>query len=157
MTDQNMRLILAGDPVEAIEAAKRLIADDIVDGAPLAKVATNKKNRPWARIAVIYALGFADDESTAGLVLTDIVGDRDDIEECRARAAEALGHLREPRTVPLMKKILARDDSPRVKRWCVYALSEIGCAKALGVLKTFALTKRTGEVGEELRAALSRR
>ena len=44
MTDQNMRLILAGDPVEAIEAAKRLIADDIVDGAPLAKVATNKKN-----------------------------------------------------------------------------------------------------------------
>jgi len=94
MTDQNMRLILAGDPVEAIEAAKRLIADDIVDGAPLAKVATNKKNRPWARIAVIYALGFADDESTAGLVLTDIVGDRDDIEECRARAAEALGHLR---------------------------------------------------------------
>jgi len=56
-----------------------------------------------------------------------------------------------------MKKILARDDSPRVKRWCVYALSEIGCAKALGVLKTFALTKRTGEVGEELRAALSRR
>jgi len=75
MTDQNMRLILAGDPVEAIEAAKRLIADDIVDGAPLAKVATNKKNRPWARIAAIYALGFADDESTAGLVLTDIVGD----------------------------------------------------------------------------------
>jgi HEAT repeat protein len=144
-------------PRRTIEAAKRLIADDIVDAAQLAKVARNKKNRLWARIAAIYALGFADDESIAGPVLTDIVGDLDDIEECRAHAAEALGHLREPRTVPLMKKILARDDSPRVKRWCIYALSEIGGAKALGVLKTFALTNPTGEVGEELRAALSRR
>ena len=156
MTDRNLSLILAGDPVKAIEAAKRLIAGGAVDAAPLIRVAKNKKNRSWARIGAIYALGFADDESVAAAVLVEILGDRNENEECRAHAAEALGHLREPRTVATMKRILLEDDSPRVKRWCVYALAEIGGAKARNVLKKFALGNPTGEVGEELRAALSR-
>jgi HEAT repeat protein len=156
MIDQNLSLILAGDPVESIEAAKRLIAGDAVDAAPLAKVARTKENRPWARIGAIYALGFAADEAADAALLVDILGDRDDSEDCRAHAAEALAHLREPRTVATMKRILTGDDSPRVKRWCIYALAEIGGAKARDVLKKFALTKPTGEMGKELQAALSR-
>jgi len=74
---------LVRKPRRAIEAAKRLIAGDIVAAALPAKVATNKKNRPWIRIAAVYALGFGDDESIAGPVLTGIVGDSGDTEGCR--------------------------------------------------------------------------
>ena len=145
------------DPLEAMEVAKRLIVGGAVDPAALSKVAADKKNKPGARVAAIYALGFVDDGSIAGPVLADIVADSTDSEECRAHAAEALGHLREPRAVRLMGEILARDDAPEVKRWCVYALSEIGGNKARLILKKLAMTKPTGELGKELRAALSRR
>ena len=157
MTDDDLDLILAGDPVAAIEAAKRLISADAIDTAKLRNVAVNNQNKIWARVAAIYALGFSEDELMAGAALADIVADSDDREECRAHAAEALAHLGEARTVPLMAEILARDDSAQVKRWCVYALAEIGGAKARNVLKKFAKTNPTGEVADELRMALSRR
>jgi hypothetical protein len=57
----------------------------------------------------------------------------------------------------VIEEILAREDCAEVKRWCVYALAEIGGTKARNVLKKFAKTHPTGEVAEELQIALSRR
>src|SRR5260370_497409 len=156
MTDRDHDVILAGDPIESIEAAKRLIAADAVDAAKLRDIAVNRKNKTSARVAAIYAVGFSDDPSMAGPALKDIAANPNDDEECRAHAAEALAHLDEASTVPLMEEILARDDSTQVKRWCVYALGEIGSAKARKVLRKFAKTNPTGAVADELRIALSR-
>lgn len=157
MTQHDVDLMLAGDPVEAMEAAKRLVLADAVDPTELGRLAADRKNKPWARLAAIYALGFADDAVIAGPILADILADPHDKEECRAHAAEALGHIGAPPIVPLMQKILHRDDSLEVKRWCVFALSEIGGAKARNALKKFAATNPTGKLAEELRLALARR
>ena len=156
MTAREIDVILAGDPIEAIEAAKRLISADAIDASALTAVAVNKKNKTVARVAAIYALSFSDGDAIAAPALADLVADRNDDEECRAHAAEALAHLSEPRAVPLMGQILARDDSARVKRWCIYALGEIGGAKARKILKEFEKTSPTGELSDELRSALSR-
>jgi HEAT repeat protein len=157
MTQHDLDLMLAGDPVEAMETAKRLIVAEAMDPVALSRIAADKKNKSGARVAAIYALGFVDDPAVAGPVLADILADPSDDEECRAHAAEALGHVGEPPIVPLMQKILHRDDSSEVKRWCVYALSEIGGAKARSALKKFAATNPPGKMAEELRLALSRR
>src|SRR5260370_19915999 len=124
MTDRDHDVILAGDPIESIEAAKRLIAADAVEAAKLRDIAVNRKNRTSARVAAIYALGFSEDGSIAGPVLAEIVANPNDDEECRVHAAEALAHLDEASAVPLMEENLARDDSNQGKRWCVYALRE---------------------------------
>jgi HEAT repeat protein len=156
MTQHDLDLMLAGDPVEAMEAAKRLIVAETMDPVGLSRIAADKKNKSGGRVAAIYALGFLDDAAVARPVLADILADPSDDEECRAHAAEALGHVGEPPIVPLMQKILHRDDSLEVKRWCVYALSEIGGAKARSALKKFAATNPRGKLAEELRLALSR-
>ena len=151
-------LILTGDAIEAIEAAKRLISADAADAAKLRAISVNRRNNIAARVAAIYALGFADNEQIAGAALQEIVADREDDEECRAHAAEALAHLGPPGTIALLEKILATgDDSPQVKRWCVYALGEIGGPKARNALTKFAKTKPTGAIADELRMALARR
>ena len=149
--------MLAGDPVEAMEAAKRLIIAEAMDPVGLSRIAADKKNKSGARVAAIYALGFVDDPAVARPVLADILADPSDEEECRAHAAEALGHIGAPPIVPLMQKILHGDDSSEVKRWCVFALSEIGGAKARSALKKFAATNPPGKLTEELRLALARR
>lgn len=155
MTDQE--IIVLGDPVEAMEAAKRLIVADAVEVGELGRVAAEKSNKPGSRVAAIYALGFADDEATAGRVLADILNDPNENEECRAHAAEALGHIGGAGIVPLLENVLNRDDSLEVKRWCVYALSEIGGARARNLLKKLSTTNLTGELADELKNALSRK
>ena len=156
MTQHDIDLLIGGDPLEAMEAAKRLIIADAVDPAELSRLAADRTKKPGARVAAIYALGFADDASIAGPILTEIMADPNDDVECRAHAAEALGHIGGPPVVPFIEQTLHRDDSVEVKRWCVYALAEIGGVKARSVLKKFAMTKPTGQLGDELRLALSR-
>jgi HEAT repeat protein len=157
MTD-DYDLILAGDAIDAIEAAKRLISADIADAARLRDIAVNRRNKDSARVAAIYALGFANDEQIAGDALLNVVADRDDTEQCRAHAAEALAHLDEPRATALLEKILTTSaESAEVKRWCVYALGEIGGLKARNVLRKFGKTNPIGVVENELRIALGRR
>jgi HEAT repeat protein len=151
-----MDLVLSGDPVESIEAAKRIVEQENVDPSSLARIAADRNANKWSRIAAIYALGFIDDESKSAPALLRILADRDDDESCRSHAAEALGHMAEPKTIPAMERLLLADDSQEVKRWCVYALGELGGQEALKTLQKFAMTNPSGLLADELRAVLER-
>src|SRR5207244_13368292 len=93
MTAREIDVILAGDPIEAIEAAKRLISADAIDASALTAVAVNKKNKTAARVAAIYALSFSDGDAIAAPAPADLVPDRHDDEERRAHHAEALAQI----------------------------------------------------------------
>jgi hypothetical protein len=154
MTDYD--LILAGEPVAATAAAKRLISAETVDAAKLRDIALDKNNAAAPRVVAIYALGFTDDGSLAAATLAAIVGDPNDIEECRAHAAEALVQLHAPGIVALIEQILAKDASANVKRWCIRVLGQMDGTQSRNVLLRFAKTNSAGEVVDELRSALSR-
>ena len=151
-------VILNGNEVDAIEAAKQLIVTDAADAAKLRQIAVNRQNKIAARVASIYALGFANNDLIAGAALLDILSDRTDDAECRAHAAEALAHIEEPKSIGLLEKILATEVEPtEIKRWCIYALAEIGSPKARNALRKFAKSKPIGVLADELQIALANR
>lgn len=154
MTDYE--LILAGEPGAATGAAKRLISSEAADGQQLRAIATNRLHPSSARIVAIYALGFTDDGTIAGPTLAAIVADPADADDCRAHAAQALLRLHAPGIAALMGEILAREEAPQVKRWCLHALGEMDGTQARNVLLRFADTRPTGPLAQELRTALSR-
>ena len=151
----DVRVILSGDPAEAMEAAKRIIEHEDVDIHTLTDIATNETCAKWSRVAAIYTLGFIDDKSKSARALTRILANRNEDQECRAHAAEALGHMEEPKAISVMAKILMAEDSPEVKKWCVYALTELGGSETRSILEQFATTTPTGTLADELRLALS--
>ena len=112
MTSPDVDAILRGDPTEAIEAAKRIIVNDSATADALAGIAGDKDRNMWSRIAAIYALGFIDDTSTSGAVLVGILADRNETDECRSHAAEALAHVKHPQAVSTMEAILHRMNHP---------------------------------------------
>jgi len=93
----------------------------------------------WSRIAATYALGFIDDKSKSAAVLTRILANRNEDEEIRTHAAEALGHMEEPKAISVMERILMAEDSAEVKKWCIYALSEFGNRKTQRFLRNLQL------------------
>ncbi|HXA26897.1 MAG TPA: HEAT repeat domain-containing protein [Acetobacteraceae bacterium] len=147
--------MMIGDPVEAVEAAKRIIEHDDVEPHVLIEIASNKALPKWSRISAIYALGFIDTKSKSAQALIRILANKGEDEECRSHAAEALGHMNRPMVVSALGKILMSDDTPEVKKWCVYALAELSSPRAWIILDEFAKTKPNGVVGEELRWAFS--
>ncbi|HJU18920.1 MAG TPA: hypothetical protein VJ770_20895 [Stellaceae bacterium] len=61
---QSLEPLFHGDPVEAMEAAKRIIGGQLaVDTAGLTAILRDRKSRKWARIAAIYSLGFLGERS----------------------------------------------------------------------------------------------
>src|SRR5665213_365456 len=102
----DIRAIMTGDPTEAIEAAKRIIEHDDVDVCTLADIAAKETCPKWSRIAATYALGFIDDKSKSAAALTRILANRNEDEEIRTHAAEALGHMEEPKAISVMERIL---------------------------------------------------
>jgi|ERR1035437_60435 HEAT repeat protein len=146
--------MLTGDPIEAMESAKKLIGSKVhVQPVLLEQIASEKKYKKWSRIAAIYVLGFLN-HKTSTAVLSSILRDRLDNPQIRAHAAEALGNLRDPRAFSVLHDILLGKDPTLVKRWCVYALSEIKGDRAYSMLKKLAATKPTGVMAKELRMAL---
>ena len=69
MTQHDLDLMLAGDPVEAMEAAKRLIVAETMEPVGLSRIAADKKNKSGGRVAAIYALGFLDDATVLALAV----------------------------------------------------------------------------------------
>lgn len=158
MIQSELPIILSGDPAEAIEAAKRVIAKpDRIDAKALAEIAAKPTNKRWSRIAAIYALGFIDVKSQFAPALIEIVLNRTDDEQCRAHAAEALGDMHHPNIVPTLAGVLMSEDTAEVKRWCIYSLSETGDREALAALEEFAATKPANDLRKELQAALRRK
>ena len=86
--------ILTGKPVEAMEAAKRIIQQYPIDPAIFISLATNKGMRLWTRTAAIWLLGFVDDQGVSLSELERIVQDPNEAEQIRDHAAEAVGHIK---------------------------------------------------------------
>jgi len=90
----DLDIILMGEPVEAMEAAKRLIAkNDQAHVETLIPIVKNKRAPLWSRIAAIYTLGFIDLDAVAVPTLRAIGGDYNESEMIRDHALEALEHL----------------------------------------------------------------
>ncbi len=147
-----MRL-LTGDPVEAMEAAKKIIGGK--DGlAPilLSEVAENRKYKPWSRIGAVYALGFLEFKpGTPGLIR--ILHESKESLALRCHAAEALGNAQAVGAVAAIELVLMRDEPPSLKKWCIYALSQIGTSQAKTVLTRLKEGKPSGIVAKEISLA----
>ena len=154
LTTRLLMRMLTGDPVEAMESAKEVIGlGTRVNPMLLKDIASNKIYKKWSRIAAVYALGFlAHKASTSALIR--ILQDQRENTQLRGHAAEALGNMREPRAVLALGKVLWADDHTSVKKWCVYALSEIGSDRAGSLLKQFEATNPVGVLRRELKSRL---
>lgn len=92
MTD--IDVILAGEPVEAMEAAKRLAAQNNPHHIPtLVAIAANKGLPMWPRIAALWTLGLTDDDRVSVPALKRIIADEKEGEQIKDYANEALDHL----------------------------------------------------------------
>lgn len=65
------------------------------------------------------------------LVAQLIYGDADS----RAEAAQHLGNLRNPFTVPILARCLSEDSDPTVRYWLAFTLGQIGGEEAIAALK----------------------
>lgn len=96
MNVNDIDAILIGEPVEAMEAAKRLIAQhDIRHVETLITIASNKSLRLWSRIAAIYTLGFIDDDGASRSALGRIGRDKSEPAQVKSHALEALENVGE--------------------------------------------------------------
>jgi HEAT repeat protein len=116
---------LFGEPVEAMEFAKRIIGGTAkVNQRDLAAIAKDKAHPTWTRVAAIYALGLIASRRQAPS-LRRIVGDHGDDPFVRAHAAEALGNIGDRRAPDLLMGILAMHPPAELHASCEYALREL--------------------------------
>jgi HEAT repeat protein len=121
----------------------------------LREIVLNTMYKKWSRIAAAYALGFLGDRSSVGTLLL-ILEDMSEQLQLRTHAAEALGNLKDPRAVRALERTFMKEKEASVKRWCVYALAEIGTPQAYRSLLRLEAKRPTGGVAKELRSALIR-
>ncbi|MGH9513754.1 MAG: HEAT repeat domain-containing protein [Terriglobales bacterium] len=121
----------------------------------LSEIASNESYKKWARIGAIYALGFLNHKASAK-VLISILRKRSESLQVRSHAAEALGNMREDRASSTLGGILMSREPASLKKWCVYALSEIGTVRARAILKKFAATNPRGVLARELKSVAHR-
>ena len=147
-----MRL-LTGDPVEAMEAAKNIIGGK--NGpAPvlLLEVAQDEKYKKWSRIGAVYALGFLGFKPSVPGLIRILEESREPL-SLRCHAAEALGNAQDSRAVATIEQVLMRDEPASLKKWCIYALSQIGTSQARTVLTRVKEAKPRGIVAKEINLA----
>jgi len=147
--------MLDGSPNGAMEAAKKVIAGKVrIDPALLAEIASSGCYKKWSRIAAIYVLGLLNDKRCVPELMR-VLGSRKEDSNLRDHAAEALGNIRDRRAIVTLGKVLMSQENPRIKRSCVYALSEINTAKARAILKQFEETNPQGSIRKVLQEALN--
>ncbi len=146
--------LLTGDKLRSLEAAKRLVADSSrVDSELLAKVVADPGYKPWSKVASAYVLGFIpiDSASRHQLVLRAALADDKASVRLRTHAAEALGNLKDAGSAALLgSRLMDEKESTSVRKWCIYALAEVGSSMALAALRKFASTRPNGALGREL-------
>jgi HEAT repeat protein len=149
--------IVTGNPVDAMEAAKEIIRSRKPPSTVwLEEIAGNTSCRKWSRIAAVHALGFLGSKATSPVLIRILQSAREH-PQLRAHAAEALGNLRESRALPSLRRILMSKERTDLKKWSIYAASEIGGPKARAILNQFAATNATRVLKKELKAALARK
>ena len=152
--DRILLRMLTGDPVEAMESAKKLIGSKVPpESALLEQIASERKYKKWSRIAAVYTLGVLSSRASVETLIS-ILRDGSDDPQVRAHAAEALGNIRDKRAFPALREALLGKERASIKRWCIYALAEIGAERARPVLEELAATRPTGAVARELRMVL---
>jgi HEAT repeat protein len=149
--------ICSGDPERAMEAAKLLIGmpEDIHLTRGLSFLVANQDYKDWSRIAAAYVLGFVPPsaETAHPRILRQVLRDKRNSVRVRTHVAESLGNLRDIEATPLLKQLLFNpEESTSVRKWCIYALSEIGSAESRQVLNTFEQTKPSGVLAAEMSA-----
>jgi hypothetical protein len=153
-TDRTLLRMLTGDPTEAMESAKKLIGSKVPpEPALLEQIASERRYKRWSRIAAVYTLGFLSSKPSVDTLMS-ILRDGSDDPRVRAHAAEALGNIRDKRAIAALREALLGNEAASIKRWCIYALSEIGAERARPILEELAATRPTGAVARELRMAL---
>ena len=151
--------LLSGDPARAMEAAKQLIALPAgeVDPGWLAKVASDERYQTWSRIAAVYSLGLLRTPGTQAhrQVLRNILSQRNAGTRLRGHAAEAIGNMADAGSVEILRKCLMDTSEPlSVRKWCLYALGEIGSSDSRVALSAFAETKPRGVLAEEMESLM---
>jgi HEAT repeat protein len=149
--------LLTGDATRSIEAAKNLIAQPSrVDPELLARVIVDPGYKPWSKVASAYVLGFIpiDEASKHQHVLRETLANAGMTVRLRTHAAEALGNLRDEGSTALLKdRLLDERESTLVRKWCIYALAEVGSSAAVAALRKFASTRPHGLLAQELESA----
>ncbi len=162
---ESLRILRQGSPVEAMEATKFLIGsgEKQLLARQLVPIALNRDYRKWNRIASIHTLGFLGSRSAVP-ALVSILADEQEEPHIREHAAEAIGHIRGKRAIPILGKILNSNERPSIRAECIFALSKMwefrGDDKSLhpgarAILHKCARTKPTGKVAKQLKEALN--
>jgi hypothetical protein len=149
--------ICSGDPDRAMEAAKQLIAmpESILLTGVLSLLVENQEYKDWSRIAAAYVLGFISPslETEPQVALRHVLQDRRNRVRVRTHVAESLGNLRDTEATPLLRQLLFNpEESINLRKWCIYALSEIGSIESMQVLNNFKQTKPGGVLAAEISA-----
>jgi HEAT repeat protein len=148
-----MRL-LTGDPVEAMEAAKQIIGrKGVLAPALLLEVAENRKYRRWSRVGAVYALGFLEFKPSVPSLIRILQDSRESL-SLRCHAAEALGNTQDSRAIAVIDQVMTRDEPSSLKKWCIYALSQIGTSQARKILTRVREAKPKGTIAKEIKLAL---
>jgi HEAT repeat protein len=149
-----LMLLLTGDPVEAMEAAKKIIGrSGTVAPVLLLEVVQNEKYKTWSRIGAVYALGFLGYRPSVPHLIRILEESREPF-TLRCHAAEALGNTQDPRAISAIERVLMRREPPSLKKWCIYALSQIGTSRAKPILTRIKESKPKGIVAKEINLAL---
>jgi len=126
---EQIKLLLGGDPVTAMEAAKKLIKmHGQVDPEPLIRVLEDPRRHLWSRIAAAYALGFLEHRTNSGgaAALLRVLENSKEEVSLRSHAAEALSNLGATEAVSILRRLIHNpQESERLQKWCHFALSEL--------------------------------
>ena len=146
--------LLTGDEVRAIDAAKQMIAQaERIDPELLVRIVRDPGYRRWSKVMAAYVLGFLPltAGANAASVLRVVLADPRASISLRTHAAEALGNLKdEGATSLLAERLLDAHEPASVRKWCLYALQELGSADALQAIHSFAETEPQGALRREL-------
>lgn len=149
--------LLSGDKERAIEGAKELIRVDEPGMANiLARILSDRAYRYWSRVFAAYGLGFSSkaDSLVLGALREALVSANEGV-TLRAHAAEALGNQKAAAAVEDLVHIMFNEgESKQLRKWCIYALSEIADQRSLEALREFRGTNPTRYLLEELHVCL---
>jgi HEAT repeat protein len=117
------------------DSAKRLesVVNEVV--AQLLRVLLEGE-RIESRTAAAYVLGFCR-FALARHPLEETLQDTKQDSILRGHAAEAVGCIGDPRSIPVLLECLSKGDSG-IKYWCLFALGELGTSEVLPALRGIA-------------------
>jgi hypothetical protein len=69
------------------------------------------------------------------------------------RSGKALGNVQDPRAVAALERVLMQKEPPSLKKWCIYALSQIGTSRAKMILTRIKEEEPKGIIAKEVNLA----